>query len=223
MRRAIAGPGEKRRRLPSVWLFTDDRLGTEPMVLAAVAALPRGSGVVFRHYGMPLEARRKLLARIAPVARRHGHRLLVGKPWTGVAADGVHLPAFCHLPRHRRFGLVSAAAHSRRALAEAFATGADIVFLSPVFATGSHPGAPALGPVRFGLAGRGSRGPVVPLGGMTERRARRLAPLGAYGFAAVAAWRAASPSSTMLTSAESSKAKSTSPARAITSRAEGTT
>ena len=72
----------------------------------------------------------------------------------------------------------------------AFREGADIVFLSPVFPTQSHPGAPALGPVRFGLMARGAAGPVLALGGMTPQRARRLQPLGAAGFGAIDFWTA---------------------------------
>lgn len=209
--------------MPRVWLFTDERLGGPAATLAAATALPRGSGIVLRHYRLPLADRAAMLDALRPLARRRGLLLLVADPWPGARADGVHLPAFHHLPMHRRFGLVSAAAHGAGALRRAARAGAALVFLSPAFATASHPGAPGLGPLRFGLAARGARVPVVALGGMDARRAGRLAPLGAYGFAAVTAFCAASPSRTMLTSAESSKEKSISPARAITSRADGTT
>jgi len=45
-----------------------------------------------------------------------------------------------------------ATAHSLRELAEANRAGADGVLLSPAFPTRSHPGACALGPVRFRLS-----------------------------------------------------------------------
>jgi thiamine-phosphate pyrophosphorylase len=48
------------------------------------------------------------------------------------------------------------------------------VLLSPVFATRSHPGAATLGPVRFRLLAARSLVPVIALGGMDTRRARRL-------------------------------------------------
>ncbi len=214
------------RALPRLWLFTGSEPGGEEGLLASVRALPRGSGIVWRLYAAADAQRRALLGRLRPLARRRRLLLLVALPWPGAradGADGVHLARFRHLPRRRRFGLVSAGAGSRRELLAAFAAGADLVFLSPVFATSSHPGARVLGPLRFGLACRGAPGPVVPLGGMTAGRAPRLAALGGYGFAAISALRAASPSSTKLTRAESSNAKSISPARAITSRAEGTT
>jgi len=223
MRAASAGRGRARAgRLPRLWLLTDERLGGLDEARAAVAALPAGAGVVLRHRSWPEAARAALLGALAPVCRRRRLLLLVAHPWPGARADGVHLSGGRHLPRRRRFGLVTAPAHDARSLREACAAGADLLFLSPVFPTASHPGARALGPLRFGLAVRGVSRPVVALGGMDRRRARRLAALGAYGFAAVSALRAASPSSTMLTSAESSKAASISPARAITSRADGT-
>lgn len=68
--------------------------------------------------------------------------------------------------------------------------GADLILLSPVFATRSHPGAPVLGPVRFGLLARQARTPIVALGGMTAKRARALPD--AYGWAAIDAWCQAS-------------------------------
>jgi thiamine-phosphate pyrophosphorylase len=223
MRPATTPPVHRQRQIPRVWLFTDERLGGIPETLAAAARLPRGSGIVLRHYGLCRAARAALLAALRPLARRRALLLLVAAPWPGARADGVHLPGFAHLPHHRRHGIVSAAAHRESALRQHARAGADLVFLSPAFPTGSHAGAPALGPVRFGLATRGAPVPVIALGGMNARRARRMRPLGAYGFAAISAFRAASPSSTMLTSPESSKSKSTSPARAITSPTEGTT
>ena len=51
---------------------------------------------------------------------------------------------------------------------------ADAVLLSPVFATRSHPGGRALGPLRFLMLARQSPLPVIALGGMTRQRAARL-------------------------------------------------
>jgi thiamine-phosphate pyrophosphorylase len=65
---------------------------------------------------------------------------------------------------------------------------ADFVFLSPVFPTRSHPGAAALGPIRFGLLARGTHVPVIALGGMDPRRAQRLEKFNVYGWAGIDAW-----------------------------------
>jgi thiamine-phosphate pyrophosphorylase len=62
----------------------------------------------------------------------------------------------------------------------------DLVFLSPAFPTASHPGAPALGPLRWALAARRlGRGAVAALGGIAPATIRRLprgvAAVGAIG------------------------------------------
>lgn len=181
----------RRARAPTIWLFTDERLGgagaADPM-WRALERLPRGAGIVFRHYSLAPAARADLLARIAGIARRR-HLVLVGSRIAG-APDGVHRPA--HAPRSPSGAqsLVTASAHSRREALAAFRAGADLVFLSPVFATRSHPGDPVLGPIRFGIAARGLPGPVIALGGMDPKRGRRLRPLGAAGFAGIDCWLA---------------------------------
>jgi len=184
MQRARHGAGAG---WPTLWLFTDERLGgmtpTDPL-WRAVARLPRGAGIIFRHYGWPPEDRRRLLVALSRIARRR-HLLLVGSRIEG-APGGVHRARAVRSTR--RTGLKTASAHGRRDLVEAFRAGADIVFLSPVFPTASHPGAPVLGPVRFGLMARGAGGPVMALGGMSQQRARRMQPLGAAGFGAIDYW-----------------------------------
>jgi thiamine-phosphate pyrophosphorylase len=66
------------------------------------------------------------------------------------------------------------------------AGGAALVFLSPVFATRSHPEAQPLGPDGFDALARQTRLPVIALGGMDEARAEGLAE--AYGWAGIDAW-----------------------------------
>lgn len=156
--------------LPSLWLISDAR--NDAVLEAALKRLPRGSGLVFRHYHLPPAERRARFAALRRVARRRGHRVfLAGDAHTARAwgADGSYGPAQAlargpALPR-----LVTA--HSLRELR---APRADAMMLSPVFATRSHPGAPFLGAVRFRLLARQSRKPVIALGGMTAKRARTL-------------------------------------------------
>lgn len=175
--------------MPGAWLFTDERLGghdpADPL-WAAARRLPRGGGILFRHYGWPQAERRALLSALCRLARARG-LTVVAAAMPGFAG-GAHRPRQDSQARARKGGLVTASAHSRRELLQAFARGADLVFLSPVFATASHPGEQPLGPLRFGLAARGAPGPVVALGGMTESRARRMRALGASGFAAIGHW-----------------------------------
>jgi len=164
------------QELPRRWLMTDERLGER--LWDALAALPKGSGVILRHYGLPSAERRVLFAKIARIARRRGLVLVV--------AGTERLE---HAPRHGRHrGALTAPVHSRREAIAAVRNGAKLIFVSPVHATRSHPGARTLGAVRLGLLIRGSNVPVIALGGMNERRWRALRPLGVYGWAGIDGW-----------------------------------
>ena len=173
---------QRRQPLPRLWLMTDERHGDA--LGSAIERLPRGSGIVFRHYSLPEAARRALFERTKRLAQRRGHLLLLAGPqrlarrW---GADGSH-------DSSRRRGLLSAPAHSLRELRAAERAGAAFVFLSPVFPTRSHPGGRWLGRVRFGRIARQARVPVIALGGMDAARARGLDALGAHGWAAIDAW-----------------------------------
>ena len=67
-----------------------------------------------------------------------------------------------------------ASAHGGDELQAASAAGVDAVFLSPVFPTRSHPGAPVLGVHGFHVLAMQASVPVIALGGMTAERAREL-------------------------------------------------
>lgn len=159
----------------------------------AIAKLPRGSVVILRDYGAADRA--AYAARLARLCRSRRLRLLVAgdvRLALAVGAHGLHLPegAACSGDRRWRLWrkpgwLVTAAAHSPRAVARARRAGADALLLSPVFATVSHPGATPLGSLRFAAWARQERVPVYALGGMTAATTRRLAGSGAAGIAAI--------------------------------------
>ena len=178
MRRRNPAPGP----LPERWLFTDERQGDT--LFAAIAALPRGSGIVFRHY--ETNHREALARKVARAARRHDHLLVVAddaRLARRVGAAGTHMTTRRFLP-----GALTAAAHGPADLVRAQRARARLVFLSPVFATRSHAGARPLGTVRFGLMARGAGVAVAALGGMDGERYRRLRALGANGWGAIDAW-----------------------------------
>jgi thiamine-phosphate pyrophosphorylase len=165
---------------PRLWLMTDERMGEG--LWSALARLPKGGGVIFRHYAMPLVERRALFARVRRIARKRGLTLIVADPALA-GADGIH----GRLAR-RGNGLLTRPVHSRMEAIAASRAGADLIFVSPVFPTRSHPGARPLGPVGLGLMLRGIDVPVIALGGMDTHRFKRLTPLGLYGWAAIDAW-----------------------------------
>ena len=62
------------------------------------------------------------------------------------------------------------------------------MFVSPIFATRSHPGGKVLGPARAQRIARKLRVPAIALGGMDAERFRGLDWF--YGWAAIDAWSA---------------------------------
>ena len=172
----------RRHPVPRLWLMTDERMGDA--LWTALEKLPRGSGVVFRHYGLARAERRALFARVAKLARRRRLVLLVA------GAESLGRSAGSHGAKKPDRGLHTRAAHTRRQAVAAVRGGADALFVSPVFATRSHPGARSLGGVRLGLLIRGLKVPVIALGGIDATRARSLRRLGIHGWAAIDAWSA---------------------------------
>lgn len=162
--------------LPRLWLMTDERQGDG--LMAAVARLPAGAGIVFRHYGLDETERRALFDR---VRRAHAGMILLAGQAAAWGADGSH-------GRGPGAGFRSAPAHDLAEIRAAETAGASLVFLSPVFATGSHPGRVPLGAGQFRALAGATRLPVIALGGMNAERAKGLG--GAYGWAGIDAWSA---------------------------------
>lgn len=159
--------------LPAVWLVSDERI--DDRIEAAIRRLPRGSGFIFRHYHLPPDQRRMRFEKLARLARARGHVVILSgsarevKRW---GADGAYGAALKLTQGPAALRLVTA--HSLNELRAANAMRADVVLLSPVFATGTHPGARGLGPVRFRLLAVRALAPVIALGGMDADRARRM-------------------------------------------------
>ncbi|WP_109807961.1 thiamine phosphate synthase [Sphingosinithalassobacter portus] len=169
--------------IPRLWLMTDERLGES--LWPAIARLPRGSGIVFRHYGLPLSERKRLFARVSAMARRRGLIVLrAGATRLSKYEDGVHGNAPMLRP-----GIRTMAVHDRREAVRAIRAGADAIFVSPLYATRSHPEGRALGRIRAGLLMRHLPMPVIALGGMNAARGRSLSALEIHGWAGIDAWR----------------------------------
>lgn len=171
--------------------MTDERIGEA--LWPALRRLPPGSGVVFRHHATAPAMRRALLRRIERIAT--ARRLLVlvagGAGGKGGAhgGGGVHGGARGHgRGGGRGVGPRSSAAHDRREAIAGVRQGATLLFVSPVFATRSHPQASPLGQRRAARIGQGLGVAVIALGGMNERRWRRIRRSGFDGWAAIDAW-----------------------------------
>ena len=174
--RAVGVPAEF---WPRRWLMTDERLGTN--FLSAIGRVGPEGGIVFRHYTLAEKERRRLFDRVR--AAHSGLLLLAGTSDEALlwGADGSHGGG-------GGCGLRSAPVHSYAQIRRAERDGTGLLFLSPVFPTRSHLGAPTLGLARFAWLARRAPLPVIALGGMNEARWHRLASFGAYGWAGIDAF-----------------------------------
>jgi thiamine-phosphate pyrophosphorylase len=158
--------------------MTDERLGDD--LWPALAALPKGkAGIIFRHYATPDPQRRALFEAVRRIARARRLMLVLAdtpQRARGWRAEGSH---------GRHVGALTAPAHNVPEVRAAERAGAELVLLSPLFATRSHAGARPLGRVRFGLIAEQSRRPIIALGGMTAARYAALKSSNLYGWAAI--------------------------------------
>jgi thiamine-phosphate pyrophosphorylase len=123
------------------------------------------------------------------------HRLLIAgdaRLAAACGAAGLHLPEarareVPHWRARHPGWIVTVAAHSLGGLLRAGAWGADAVFLSPVFATASHPERSALGAARAALMAAQTSVPVYALGGIDARNAALLLHTRFQGLAAISA------------------------------------
>jgi len=165
--------------LPRLWLLTDERQGEA--LWRALKRLPRSAGVIVRHYSLP-ETERQALSRT--IARR-GH--FVAYSGSEAAARKGRAKALYGAGTKRTRLPRLYPVHGEREIVTAERAGAALLLLSPVFPTRTHPGARALGPLRFNRLARTAGTPVIALGGMTGQRFRRLGNQAA-GWAAIDAW-----------------------------------
>lgn len=181
----------RRSCAPALWLLSDDLRLKDPR--AAIRALPPGAGFIFRHYAAP--GREALGRALRQLCRSRRIVFLVAgdvRLAQRLRADGAHLPqGLAHRIKAARNAranwLITASAHGAASLARASLAGADAVFLSPVFATASHPDAKNLGPAGFARLAHSARRPVIALGGVTEDTARLLRGSRACGIGAISA------------------------------------
>ena len=173
--------------------MTDPLRNADP--LADLARLNRTQGVLIRHYDDPNRA--PLTLAIARITKARRLTLLVASDWrlaATVHAHGVHLPeGQLRSGRlapllgwvRRKGAIVTAACHSRQALATAQRFKINAALVSPVFATQSHPRARPLGLLGLARIKKNARIPIFALGGMTHKRFQSAKRRGASGWASV--------------------------------------
>jgi len=187
--------------IPRLFYFTDGERGTGGRELADVIQAAAGAGlgaVVLREFGLADAELTTLLERLQPL-RRAGLRVLASRRLDlarSGALDGVHLAADAIPVDEARAWLgpdvwLGYSAHSGDEARAAAAAGASYVTLSPIYATGSKPGAEPRGAAWLARALADVPVPVLALGGVTPARSRAMLGAGAWGVAAVSAIGAA--------------------------------
>jgi len=163
--------------------MTDERIDD---LRATILRLPKRSGIVFRHYSLYGRARRRLFDEVRKLAKRNGHTLLLAdRPSVarGWGADGAH-----NRSALTSRGLRTAAVHDLRERVAASRAGAQLIFISPVFTTRSHPGARPLSRVQTAAIAGPDRQSAIALGGMNAKRFRQISALNFYGWAGIDAF-----------------------------------
>lgn len=148
--------------IPSEWLIVDSRLTAD--IFRLVRHLPRGSGVLVLHHDLGGHERHALLTRLRRIARPK--RLSIFDEATG------------HTIR----------VHNMRELRNALTANVQLLFLSPIFRTRSHPDRAQLPRMRAATLVRVAKRSVIALGGMNRRRFGTTQRLGFAGWAGIDAW-----------------------------------
>ncbi|MFN7056185.1 thiamine phosphate synthase [Hyphomonas sp.] len=175
--------------LPPAFFLTDPARTPDPAAIAA--GLPRGWGVIYRHFGAPDQEAAAL--ELAAACRARGLVLLIGadaRLAMQVGADGVHWPSRLAGAARRwagRFGMQTASAHGRAELARLAGLPVEAALVSAVFPSASPSAGAAMGPLRLRQLARLSPVPVYGLGGVNADNARRIS--GFAGLAAIEGWR----------------------------------
>jgi thiamine-phosphate pyrophosphorylase len=174
---------------PRRWLMTDERMGDS--LWRALKRLPRGSGVIVRHDKLGRAERARLAGRIARICRRRG--LVLGVAGDVALARRVGA-ALIHRPeRHPGLMPTSWPVHDEGQALAARRKGAALAFVSPVFATRSHPGAEALGVAKAKQLALLSGSQAIAMGGMSEERFGELSRA-FHGYAGIDCWKVRGPS-----------------------------
>ncbi len=172
-------------RLPTLFALTDPKRTPDPIALAQT--LPHGAGLIYRHFGA--SSRYKTAKTLARICRRRHLVFLIGNDPSLAAtckADGVHWSeaTMSNARRwRRRFALMTAAAHSRKAVQLAADTRLDAALYSTVFASNSPSSGQPIGILRFRCIAQASHIPVYALGGVKASNVESVAKHG--GVAAI--------------------------------------
>ncbi len=151
--------------------------------------------MIFREYDLESKKREVLAREILAICRARNHKFLIGKNLQlarKLRADGVHFSDRDHLPLQifnrqnwpRKF-IFSFACHNFLSVLKSQRLKADMIFVSPVFTTRSHPNIAPLGLRELSKIICVSKIPIFALGGVDEKNIHSLRKLGIAGFGGI--------------------------------------
>lgn len=180
--------------LPDEYLVTGSCQEFATALQRLKQSLDRGVRLVqFRDHQLDSESYRQLAQQFLEVCNQAGARLILNSEpelLEEVDATGVHLTGKQLMSLSERpipqDKLLSAACHDAASVRQAKALGVDLITLSPVLATPTHPDALPLGWQRFkDLVEYEAKMPVYALGGMRPEDKKRVFALGGQGVAGI--------------------------------------
>jgi thiamine-phosphate pyrophosphorylase len=161
--------------------MTDERIGDGlgPAIARAAAA---NAGVIVRHHQSSLEVRRGIAAEVLAA----GALLAVSRDTDLARSLGA---ALVHNPAEANGDLpFSLSVHDEEQALAAARQQPVLVFVSPLFATASHPGTVALGQEAAKRLADMTGHPAVALGGISRKVGEALVSRGWAGWAGIDAW-----------------------------------
>lgn len=163
-----------------------------PDLAVAMARLPKGCAVIYRHFGEP---RREDTAKLLrDVTRNNGQQLLIGggdvELAQDVGADGVHFKRDAALTgpralRGKNADIIITMAGLKSGAYEAPLICLDGLFISSIFPSQSPSAGQAIGTGKLTKICKDLGTPIFALGGINELTAPQLMGSGAAGFAAI--------------------------------------
>lgn len=187
-------------QLPDRYMISGDYSDQQDYLQRLESSLQCGISLLqLRSKSLSSEQLCELVKLSLPVCRQHQAKLLVNcdlQTFEATAADGLHLSSSnLYSLKQRPFDhthLLSASCHTQQEIQHAMQIDADMILLSPVKQTTSHPGVDGIGWQAFSEMLEGVDIPVYALGGMTESDLGEAKLNGAQGIAAISSfWKAA--------------------------------
>ena len=108
-----------------------------------------------------------------------------GKYSKTLYSDGIHYPQWLQSSLVKRNAIKSISVHSGKDIRKSINIRANLIFISPVFATTSHKNKNGLGIIKLGLLVKLFKVPVIALGGINNDNVSKLRGLPISGCAGI--------------------------------------